>query len=94
MNYFLAILLPPISLLIIGKPGQALLNIILTFCFWIPGILHALLVVHGFEADQRLAKFAKAITPDQSSNQSSNQSKDNPTNKYNRDYDDEQLRYG
>ena len=43
--YLLAILLPPIAVLMTGKPLQALLNLVL-WCFgFIPAIIHAILVV-------------------------------------------------
>ncbi|MEO0484247.1 MAG: YqaE/Pmp3 family membrane protein [Planctomycetota bacterium] len=53
MRYLLAILLPPIAVLSCGKPVQALLNLVLTLLFWIPGAVHALFVVHGLHADRR-----------------------------------------
>ena len=61
MLYFLAILLPPIAVLLCGKPLQALLNIVLTFLGWIPGVVHALFVVNGHLADQRTKEVVKAI---------------------------------
>jgi uncharacterized membrane protein YqaE (UPF0057 family) len=54
MRYLLAILLPPIAVLICGKPVQALLNFILTLFFWIPGAVHACFVVHRYYADKRM----------------------------------------
>jgi uncharacterized membrane protein YqaE (UPF0057 family) len=42
MRYFLAIILPPVAVLLCGKPVQFILNIILTLLFWIPGVIHAL----------------------------------------------------
>jgi uncharacterized membrane protein YqaE (UPF0057 family) len=49
----LAILLPPVAVLICGKPFQALVNCLLTLCFWIPGMIHAILVVNARNADRR-----------------------------------------
>jgi uncharacterized membrane protein YqaE (UPF0057 family) len=49
----LAILLPPVAVLICGKPVQAVINFFLTLCFWIPGMIHAILVVNGRNADRR-----------------------------------------
>ena len=46
MMYLLAILLPPVAVLICGKPFQAIINFILTLIFWVPGVIHAILVVH------------------------------------------------
>jgi uncharacterized membrane protein YqaE (UPF0057 family) len=61
MRYLLAIILPPIAVLICGKPIQALLNLVLTILLWIPGMIHALFVVNGYYADQRTDKVIDAI---------------------------------
>ncbi|HJD43836.1 MAG TPA: YqaE/Pmp3 family membrane protein [Candidatus Paenalcaligenes intestinipullorum] len=61
MLYLLAILLPPVAVLICGKPVQALLNLVLTLFFWIPGVIHAILVVNGRHADQRTERVVNAI---------------------------------
>jgi len=45
MRYLLAFLLPPLAVLLCGKPFQAILNCALTLCFYLPGLLHALFVV-------------------------------------------------
>ena len=57
--YLLAILLPPIAVLIAGKPIQAILNFFLTLFFWIPGAIHAVMVVNERKADQRAARYAE-----------------------------------
>ncbi|MGE9269234.1 MAG: YqaE/Pmp3 family membrane protein [Verrucomicrobiales bacterium] len=42
----LAILLPPLAVYLKAGAGkQLLINVILAFLFWIPAIIHALLVV-------------------------------------------------
>ncbi len=51
MRYLLAILLPPVAVLLCGKPFLAILNLLLTLCFWIPGVVHALFVVNSHLAD-------------------------------------------
>lgn len=61
MRYFLAILLPPIAVLLCGKPGQMILNIVLTLLGWIPGAVHALFVVHNHLAEKRNQQLIKAI---------------------------------
>ena len=53
MLYLLAIVIPPLAVLLIGKPVQAVLNLGLTLLLWIPGMIHALLVVHEYKADKR-----------------------------------------
>lgn len=61
MRYLLAIILPPVAVLLCGKPFQFLLNIVLTLCFWLPGAIHAILVVNSHLADERTARIEKAI---------------------------------
>ena len=57
MLYLLAILLPPLAVLLTGRPFQAVLNLLLTMLFWIPGMLHAILVVNEHKANQRAKKY-------------------------------------
>lgn len=57
MLYLLAILLPPVAVLLTGRPFQAFLNLFLTLIFWIPGMIHAILVVNEHKADQRAKKY-------------------------------------
>ena len=59
MRYFLAIVLPPLAVLLCGKPIQFILNIFLTLLFWIPGVIHAILVVHSHLADKRTEKIVR-----------------------------------
>lgn len=61
MIYLLCILLPPVAVLMVGKPIQALLNLVLTLCFWIPGVIHAILVVNSHKADKRNQALIKAM---------------------------------
>jgi uncharacterized membrane protein YqaE (UPF0057 family) len=61
MRYLLAIVLPPLAILLCGKPIQFILNIPLTLLFWIPGVLHALLVVHSHLADKRTDRLVRAM---------------------------------
>ncbi len=61
MRYLIAILLPPLAVFLCGKPMLGLLNIILTLCFWVPGAIHALFVVHNHLADKRAKEIVDAI---------------------------------
>jgi uncharacterized membrane protein YqaE (UPF0057 family) len=61
MLYLVAILLPPLAVLLCGKPWQALLNILLTLLIWFPGMIHALLVVHNYYADQRTERLIREM---------------------------------
>jgi uncharacterized membrane protein YqaE (UPF0057 family) len=59
--YLLAIFLPPVAVLLCGKPVQALLNVVLTLLFWVPGAIHAVAVVSSHNADKRTARLVAAI---------------------------------
>lgn len=61
MLYLLAILLPPLAVLMAGKPFQAILNILLTLAFWVPGVIHAMFVVHNHYADKRTDRLVKEM---------------------------------
>jgi uncharacterized membrane protein YqaE (UPF0057 family) len=61
MRYLLAILLPPVAVLLCGKPIQALLNLILTLCLWVPGALHAVLVVNRYYEERDTERIINAL---------------------------------
>ena len=61
MLYLLAILVPPLAVLVVGKPFQALINLGLTILLWVPGMIHALFVVNNYYADKRTARIVKAL---------------------------------
>lgn len=61
MLYLLAILLPPLAVLLCGKPVQALINVLLTLLGWIPGVVHALFVVSSHLADKRTDRVVKEL---------------------------------
>ena len=61
MRYLLAILLPPVAVLLCGKPIQFFLNLLLTLCFWIPGSIHAIVVVSSHLADKRTDRIVDAL---------------------------------
>lgn len=54
--YLLAVLVPPLAVLICGKPVQALINLLLCLLLYIPGIIHAVMVVNEYKADRRAEK--------------------------------------
>jgi uncharacterized membrane protein YqaE (UPF0057 family) len=56
LRYLLAIFLPPIAMIVEGRMGHLLLNIVLCLLGYLPGVIHAVLVV----ADGN-AKKAEAI---------------------------------
>ncbi|MBD8026438.1 YqaE/Pmp3 family membrane protein [Ureibacillus sp. Re31] len=59
--YLLAIFFPPIAVLLCGKPIQALISCGLTLLFWIPGSIHAILVVNEKKADKRMERQVKLM---------------------------------
>jgi uncharacterized membrane protein YqaE (UPF0057 family) len=61
MLYLLSIIFPPAAVLLVGKPIQALINLVLCLFFWIPGVIHAILVVNERKADKRAKQTAKYI---------------------------------
>lgn len=61
MRYLLAILMPPLAVLLCGKPILAVLNLALTLCFYFPGLIHALMVVSSHKADVRADRMAEKI---------------------------------
>lgn len=61
MRYLLAILLPPLAVLSCGKAFGALLNFVLCLFFWLPGVIHAFLVVTSFESERRHKELCAVI---------------------------------
>ncbi|MBD8590646.1 YqaE/Pmp3 family membrane protein [Peribacillus castrilensis] len=61
MLYLIAIIFPPLAVLLAGKPIQAVLNLVLTLFFYVPGLIHAILVVHDKKADKRMKQQAVII---------------------------------
>ena len=59
--YLLAILFPPLAVLICGKPIQALINVALCFLLWIPAVIHAWSIVSESKADKRMEKQTNSI---------------------------------
>ena len=53
MLYLLAIICPPLAVLMCGKPGAAALNFLLWLLLIVPGIIHAMMVVSEYKSDQR-----------------------------------------
>lgn len=61
MLYLIAIIAPPLAVLLVGKPIQSLLNLVVTlFFFYVPGVVHACLVVHEHYNDKRADRIIAA----------------------------------
>lgn len=62
MKYLFAVFLPPIAVLLCGKPFQAFINIFLCLLAWIPGMIHAICVVASHESQRRHEQLIAAVT--------------------------------
>jgi uncharacterized membrane protein YqaE (UPF0057 family) len=62
--YLVAVVLPPLAVLLAGKPFQAIISFILqlTLIGWAPATIHALFVVNNYYADRRANRMIKAIS--------------------------------
>jgi uncharacterized membrane protein YqaE (UPF0057 family) len=58
LRYFFCVVLPPVAVLMTGRVGSFLLSVLLTLLGWIPGIVHAALVVNDYHEEQRAARQA------------------------------------
>ena len=65
MRTILAFALPPLAVLLCGRPLHFILNVFLTACFWIPGVVHALVIVQGTlydaQTDRTMRRMESAI---------------------------------
>lgn len=55
--YLLAILLPPVAVLLVGRPFQAFINFLLLLLFWVPASIHACFVVADSKAEKRAKRY-------------------------------------
>jgi uncharacterized membrane protein YqaE (UPF0057 family) len=61
MLYLLAIVFPPLAVLLVGKPFQAMLNVVLCVFLWIPGIVHAFMVVNESKNNKRHKELIRTL---------------------------------
>ena len=61
MLYVLAFFLPPVAVLLVGKPIQALINLFLSILLYVPGVIHAILVIRDHKADKRMERQVKLM---------------------------------
>ena len=62
MIYLIAVLFPPLAVLLAGKPFQALLNLLLCLLLYFPGLIHAILVIQDKKATQRHREMVGAVS--------------------------------
>jgi uncharacterized membrane protein YqaE (UPF0057 family) len=62
MLYLIAVLLPPVAMLLSGHPFMALISLVLqiTVLGWLPAAIWALFVVNNHYADRRAERLLKA----------------------------------
>ena len=60
LRYFFCVVCPPVAILLTGRMGSFLLSLILTLLFWVPGVIHAVLVVMDYDAEQRAIRYGVA----------------------------------
>ena len=61
MLYFLCIVMPPLAVLLTGRPVALLLNLLLTLLGWLPGVIHAFFVVAEAKADRREKRMIEEV---------------------------------
>jgi len=61
MRSILAIICPPLAVLLFGTRTQAAANTGLTLCLFIPGVLHALSVVDQYNVERRYESVMRAL---------------------------------
>jgi uncharacterized membrane protein YqaE (UPF0057 family) len=57
----LAVVCPPLAVLLAGRSPQAAANLGLTLLVFLPGVRHALAVVDEYETDRRNAALLRAV---------------------------------
>ncbi len=61
MRSLLAVLCPPVAVLSTGRPLAAVGNLTLTLLGFVPGVVHALIVVDRHAVDRRNAALLDAV---------------------------------
>ena len=61
MILLLCILLPPVGVLFMGKPGKAIIAFFLCILMYIPGIIYAVAVYNDYKNDKRYKKLHQSM---------------------------------
>jgi uncharacterized membrane protein YqaE (UPF0057 family) len=61
MLYLVAIFIPPLAVLLAGKPGQAFLNLLLTLLFYFTVLIHAFAIIADSNAQKRTNQVVNVI---------------------------------
>lgn len=60
MRWVLCII-PPLAIATTKRPGQVVISVILTLLFYIPGVIHALIIVGSYQGDKREQRIMAAV---------------------------------
>jgi uncharacterized membrane protein YqaE (UPF0057 family) len=61
MLYLLAIVCPPMAVFLCGRVFSAILTLFLCLLCFIPGVVHALMIVTEYKADKRMDRLASKL---------------------------------
>lgn len=61
MLYVIAFFVPPLAVLLCGKPMSFLLNLVLCLLFWLPGVIHAFYVGNNHLIEKQTDRIVEAI---------------------------------
>lgn len=62
LRYFFCFVMPPLAVLLTGRLGSFFLSIILTVLGWVPGVVHAIIVVNDYHNEQRAERLARSLS--------------------------------
>ena len=60
MLYVVALFVPPLAVLMAGRPGSAVLNVLLTLLLYFPGLIHAVIVVKAHYDDKNWVRRSRS----------------------------------
>lgn len=60
LRFFFCVVCPPIAVLLTGRLASFFLSLLLTLLLWIPGVIHACMVVIDYHEEQRARRYAGA----------------------------------
>lgn len=58
---YLWCLVPPLAIWRSGKRSHLIISVLLTLCMYIPGMIHAVLVVNTYKADKRNERLTSSV---------------------------------
>ena len=61
LRYFFCVVFPPLAVLLTARVGSFFLSILLTIAGWVPGVIHAILVVNDYHEEMRTERLARSM---------------------------------